>query len=203
MPSRIRSSRCGVLSSSGCTLPLSASRMMLSTSTSTFSGSRWIESLPATNPPYPASSKAVRSSRTTWRKRGACLFLVRPAPQQADQPFAAFVFGLGQREIAENGAGLLGSQFDQAAVEPDGRDAPPATPKGARRFRARSRTRLQPTCERPQPVASDRFQSGLRFGQSISRRRHRYRSRRRRFAPSCRPAAASRSRKVQAGGRAR
>ncbi len=52
---------------------------------------------------------------------GACLFLIRPAPQQADQPFAAFVFRLGERKIAENGAGLLGSQFDRPALESDGK----------------------------------------------------------------------------------
>ena len=52
-------------------------------------------------------------------QRGARFFLVRPAPQQADQPLAAFVLGLGQGKIAENGARLLGSQLDRPAVEPD------------------------------------------------------------------------------------
>ena len=51
-------------------------------------------------------------------QRGARLFLVRPAPQQADQPLAALLLRLRQREIAENRAGLAGSQFDQPAVEP-------------------------------------------------------------------------------------
>jgi hypothetical protein len=50
-------------------------------------------------------------------QRGACFLFVRPAPQQADEPFAAFVFGFGQRKIAENGASLLGSELDQPAIE--------------------------------------------------------------------------------------
>src|SRR5882672_4689904 len=50
-------------------------------------------------------------------QRGAGLFLVRPAPQQADKPLAALLFGLGQGEIAQNGAGLLGSKLDRPAFE--------------------------------------------------------------------------------------
>ena len=56
-------------------------------------------------------------------QRGARFFLVRPAPQQPDQPFAAFVLGLDQRKIAENGGCLLGSQFDRPAVESDRKPA--------------------------------------------------------------------------------
>src|SRR4030088_2109368 len=52
-------------------------------------------------------------------QRGAGFFFVRATPQQADQPLAAFIFGLGQGEIAENGASLLGSEFDQAASKHD------------------------------------------------------------------------------------
>ena len=52
-------------------------------------------------------------------QRGAGFFFVRTAPQQADETFAAFVFGLGQGEIAENGARLLGSKLDEPAVESD------------------------------------------------------------------------------------
>ena len=50
-------------------------------------------------------------------QRGACLFLVRTAPQQADQPFPALLLHLRQRKVAEHGAGLAGSQFDRPAVE--------------------------------------------------------------------------------------
>jgi hypothetical protein len=53
-------------------------------------------------------------------QRSAGFFLVRPAPEQADQPFTAFVFGLGQRQVAENGVRLLGPQFDRTVIEPDG-----------------------------------------------------------------------------------
>jgi hypothetical protein len=53
-------------------------------------------------------------------QRSACFFLVRPAPEQADQPFTAFTFCFGQRQIAENGVGLLGPQFDRTAIESDG-----------------------------------------------------------------------------------
>ena len=73
-------------------------------------------------------------------QRGAGFFLVRTAPQQADQPFAAFVLGLRQGEVAENGAGLLGPQFDPPAVELS-EAVPPARPKDARRSRASSRPR--------------------------------------------------------------
>src|SRR5260370_35623841 len=52
-------------------------------------------------------------------QRGAGFFFVRTAPQQADETFAAFMFGLGQGKIAENGARLLGSKLDEPAVEPD------------------------------------------------------------------------------------
>ena len=52
-------------------------------------------------------------------QRAAGLFLVRTAPQQPDQPFAAFMLGLDQRKIAENRGCLLSSQFDQLPVESD------------------------------------------------------------------------------------
>ena len=51
-------------------------------------------------------------------QRGARLLLIRPAPQQADQPLAALALGIGQREIAEHGRSLARPQFDKAAVDP-------------------------------------------------------------------------------------
>ena len=50
-------------------------------------------------------------------QRGAGFFFVGTAPQQADEPFAAFMLGFDQGKIAENGAGLLGSKFDQPAIK--------------------------------------------------------------------------------------
>ena len=89
-------------------------------------------------------------------QRGARFFLVRPAPQQADQPFTAFVLGLGQGEIAENGAGLLGSKLDQPAVESDREpsDQRDGKPRGG--FGRRLGFPLSQRYERSQPVAFEK-----------------------------------------------
>src|SRR5471030_516668 len=46
-------------------------------------------------------------------QRAARFLLIRPAPQQTDQPFTAFVFALGQGKITENGGCFLGSQLNR------------------------------------------------------------------------------------------
>ena len=53
----------------------------------------------------------------TLAQRGACLLLVRAAPQQANQPLAAFPLALGQREIAQHGRRLARAQLERAAVQ--------------------------------------------------------------------------------------
>ncbi len=140
MPSSIRSPSCGVLSSSGWTLPLSACRTMLSTSTSTCRGIE-MDREPACD--KPAISRFLEHGTqfaNDLAQRGARFFLVRSAPQQADKPFAALVFGLGQGEIAEDGAGLLGSKLDRPAFESYRQASNQRDRKGARRLRARSPT---------------------------------------------------------------
>ena len=51
-------------------------------------------------------------------QRGTRLFLVRTAPEQANQPLAALLLRLRQRKITEDRSGLAGPQFDRPAVEP-------------------------------------------------------------------------------------
>ena len=157
MPSSIRSSSRGVLRSSGWTLPLSAA------AEDAFDID--LDLLGIEMDREPAGDKAAISGilergaqfANDLAQRGACFFLIRPAPQQADQPFTAFVFGLGQRKIAENGAGLLGSKFDRPALESDGETSHQRDRK-ARGASGRGRgLASQPSRERLQPLASKRF----------------------------------------------
>ena len=190
MPSRIRSPKSGVLSNNGCTLPLSASRTMLSISTSTFSGSRWIRK-PACG--KSAISRILESGpqfANHLAQRGTGLFFVRAAPQQADQPFAALVLGLGQSEIADNRACLLGPQFDRATAEHDRgtshqRDRKPHGGVGHRRGPACSQGLNPGNLSHSEiSVPARRFRQ-LYQGDAL-----RYRSPPRPFAQSYRPAAA-------------
>src|SRR3981189_3482639 len=74
----------------------------------------------------PLSNEAAKSGLLQHRtqfanalaQRGTRLFLIRPAPQQADQPFPAFPFGIRQRKVTKDRGGLAGSQFNRPAVEP-------------------------------------------------------------------------------------
>ena len=52
-------------------------------------------------------------------QRSAGFFLIRPAPQQSDQPFPALLLGFRQRKVTENRGRLAGSQLDRPAVEAD------------------------------------------------------------------------------------
>src|ERR1700693_5962875 len=68
----------------------------------------------------PAKSSILESGpqfANDLAQRGAGFFLVRATPQQADHPLAAFLFGLGQGQIAENSPSLLGSELDQSVIE--------------------------------------------------------------------------------------
>ena len=116
-------------------------------------------------------------------QRGARLFFVRTAPEQADQPLAALLLRLRQRKVTEDRAGLAGSQFDRPAVEPH------AEPSDQRHRKTRSafgRRRGLVCCH---GVCAGRHATGFRnrlvnSSQSISKRHPRYRLRRRRFAQS-------------------
>jgi hypothetical protein len=50
-------------------------------------------------------------------QRGARLFLVRAAPQQSNQPLAAFLLDVRQSEVAEHRGRLASPQLHRAAVE--------------------------------------------------------------------------------------
>src|SRR5262245_33222091 len=51
-------------------------------------------------------------------QRGTGLFFVRTAPQQADEPLPALLFGFRQREVAKDSGSLPGTKFDWPAIEP-------------------------------------------------------------------------------------
>ena len=68
-------------------------------------------------PPNPASSSTGAQFPDDLAERGARLFLVRPAPQQSDQPLAALLLGFRQRKIAKHRGRLARSKFHRPAVE--------------------------------------------------------------------------------------
>src|SRR4051812_31466457 len=74
---------------------------------------------PRTEPVISRSFKRRAQFANDLPHRATGFFLVRAAPQQPDQPFAAFLLGLDKSKVTENRARLLGPQFDQLAIESD------------------------------------------------------------------------------------
>ena len=118
-------------------------------------GDRDAESRPAEKPAISRFLEHGTQFAHDLAQRGAGFFLVRPAPQQADQPFPALVFGLGQGEIAQDGAGLLGSKLDRPALELTVR-----RPNQRIESRAAPPVLSQPTLQRRQPAASQKVPLG-------------------------------------------
>src|SRR3954452_23554700 len=74
---------------------------------------------PRAEPMISRSFKGGAQFTNDLPQRAAGFFLVRTAPQQPDQPFAAFLLGFDEGKITEHRARLLGAQFDRLSVESD------------------------------------------------------------------------------------